>query len=321
MAIHTANPNLRLGSVTLQNVSEHIKDSKIKHYTLGEYFELLRSFRGLFGGLGAALKVTENYDLRMSGSLGYLMFLQCDGLSVLKRLSEYWRLSSSFDKVEFHQNENFVYVRYQVCDPIAADKFSCLFKSINLTRSLIQIFGTDDIIHVSLGSASPEEARLFEAELSVSTSVGFDQTTIYLKSSIPHKTLETGDQILSQNLEKLVHRIGYKKNPLSYSERVRQIILRGPHESSFSLNDTAVHIGVTGRTLQRKLSHEGTLFSQLIDEKRRHTAVGLLLCSKKSMMDISCELGFSELSSFYRAFKGWFDTTPRRFRFRYCPEE
>ena len=73
-------------------------------------------------------------------------------------------------------------------------------------------------------------------------------------------------------------------------------------------------LGVSLRTLQRKLADEGTSFKQLLDETRRDLAEGYIKNTQVSIGEITYLLGFSEVSNFSRAFKRWTGLAPAEFR-------
>jgi AraC-like DNA-binding protein len=73
-------------------------------------------------------------------------------------------------------------------------------------------------------------------------------------------------------------------------------------------------LGVSTRTLHRRLADEVTTFQRVKDEFRRDRAVQLLTKSQASIHHISEQLGFDSTASFHRAFRGWTGDTPGAFR-------
>lgn len=76
----------------------------------------------------------------------------------------------------------------------------------------------------------------------------------------------------------------------------------------------ASQLGMSVRTLQRKIVDRGMVFSDLVDEVCRSIAMDYVLHSEYELTDISLMLGFGELSSFSRAFKRWYGSSPQQFR-------
>ncbi|MCE7981841.1 MAG: AraC family transcriptional regulator [Caldilinea sp. CFX5] len=74
----------------------------------------------------------------------------------------------------------------------------------------------------------------------------------------------------------------------------------------------ALHLSV--RTLHRNLSQEGTTFRALLRQVRHEQATRHLANPQISIAEVAFLLGFTELSSFYRAFKGWTGVTPAEYR-------
>lgn len=64
------------------------------------------------------------------------------------------------------------------------------------------------------------------------------------------------------------------------------------------------------RTLTRRLREEGTSFLQIKDRLRRTAALQLLIKDRLAVETIAVQIGFSDLSNFYRSFKKWTGTTP-----------
>lgn len=76
----------------------------------------------------------------------------------------------------------------------------------------------------------------------------------------------------------------------------------------------AEHLGMTSRTLQRKLSQDGASYQQLLDEVRQAMAEDYLTNSLLAIPDIALRLGFSETTSFHRKFKAKTGVTPGDYR-------
>lgn len=80
------------------------------------------------------------------------------------------------------------------------------------------------------------------------------------------------------------------------------------------LSDVANGLGMSGRTLQRKLSDEGAVFQNLVDQARRELSERLLRTTQYPLIEIAYLTGFAEQSGFTRAFKRWAGETPRSYR-------
>ncbi|WP_206484178.1 AraC family transcriptional regulator [Thalassotalea sp. G2M2-11] len=80
------------------------------------------------------------------------------------------------------------------------------------------------------------------------------------------------------------------------------------------IEDAAQSLQMSVRTLQRKLSDHQLTFSSLVDTIRKELAISYLTNTNTKIIYISQMLGFSEQSSFQRAFKRWLGQTPKQYR-------
>ena len=80
------------------------------------------------------------------------------------------------------------------------------------------------------------------------------------------------------------------------------------------VEDIALGLGMSKRTLTRKLADEGLNFSEVLEQLRRDLAVRYLHDRKLHVSKIAWLLGFNEVSAFTHAFKRWTGKTPREMR-------
>ena len=82
----------------------------------------------------------------------------------------------------------------------------------------------------------------------------------------------------------------------------------------FRSEDVARSLGMSKRTLARKLSDEGLNYSEILERLRRDLAVRYLSDRKLHVSKIAWLLGFNEVSAFTHTFKRWTGKTPSEMR-------
>lgn len=103
------------------------------------------------------------------------------------------------------------------------------------------------------------------------------------------------------------------RNLNTTSARVRNHLQDSlPHWANLAETANALHM--SSATLQRRLSAEGTSFQALKDALRRDHAIVRLNTSAVSLNALAFELGFADVASFQRAFKGWTGNAPGAYR-------
>lgn len=73
-------------------------------------------------------------------------------------------------------------------------------------------------------------------------------------------------------------------------------------------------LGLSERTLQRRLADIGRSFSAVVEDFRREEAALLLADARYAVVEVAARLGYAEQTSFTRAFRRWTGTTPAAWR-------
>jgi AraC-like DNA-binding protein len=98
--------------------------------------------------------------------------------------------------------------------------------------------------------------------------------------------------------------------PRSYSEQVSSVVNRMLREGQCTMPQVANVLGCGVRSLQLKLQEEGRSYSQILQECRVALAYQLLRKKHMRVTEVAFELGFSDVSTFSRKFKGWTGVSP-----------
>ena len=80
------------------------------------------------------------------------------------------------------------------------------------------------------------------------------------------------------------------------------------------IEQVSKYVGMSSRTLTRRLSESGFSFRELVSSTQREISMDLLQNSTYSIGEIAFQTGFSEQSAFNRAFKRWTGQSPISFR-------
>lgn len=103
--------------------------------------------------------------------------------------------------------------------------------------------------------------------------------------------------------------------PASYGSRLREILLkRVPEPTNMSI--AARSLGLSVRSLRRHLTAEGTSYREIEYAALESVAKSLLRDKQRTIQETAYELGFSDATTFHRAFKRWTGMTPSEFRQR-----
>ena len=101
------------------------------------------------------------------------------------------------------------------------------------------------------------------------------------------------------------------------------IVVKTRHLISTSLTDgvptldqIAKRMGISGRSLQRRLAERDHLFSDMVEAICKPIAMDYVCNTEYSLTDIALMVGYNDLSAFSRAFRRWTGTSPSQIRSR-----
>ena len=118
-------------------------------------------------------------------------------------------------------------------------------------------------------------------------------------------------QFFEPELRKRLHEL---ELDATFRDRVQSSLLELLPTGKSSIENVANKLGISKRTLQRRLKDESTSFNQVLNQTRKKLARYYLTNSNISGGEISFLLGFDDPNSFFRAFQTWTGTTPESFR-------
>ncbi|CAN0587713.1 unnamed protein product, partial [Laminaria digitata] len=115
------------------------------------------------------------------------------------------------------------------------------------------------------------------------------------------------DVAVGHYIENVIGRtIDYGENALLVRRKIAPCLATGAP----ALGEVAQECGMSSRTMQRRLSMEGTCYSEVLEELRRDMAERLLSNNSLTITEVAYLLGYADLSSFDRAYRKWNGATP-----------
>lgn len=121
-------------------------------------------------------------------------------------------------------------------------------------------------------------------------------------------------ELLAMLTPQLDQQLAQHKKQLSCSDQVKWVLKRllGGHRPE--ITEVAKELGMSSRTLQRRITDEGTSFRQLLSDARQELAQFYLKEPSLSVGEIAYLLSYEDPSSFFRAFHEWEGKPPREWR-------
>ena len=162
----------------------------------------------------------------------------------------------------------------------------------------------------------PDTAKLdeFEEALGLPISLACDKTRVYFDRAVLNRTMKQADPQTVRLLMELVERQLLEANAETSFVGTVSALVAERIVSPPTLDEAAKVLGVSPRSLRRKLEKSGTTYQKLVDLTRTRTATQLLKQSNAPIAAVARELGFDNPSDFGRAFKRWTGHSPSSVR-------
>ena len=170
-------------------------------------------------------------------------------------------------------------------------------------------------IHIDLERQSPRGIGEFSRVYGRNVRFGQAANRIGLDARILANPLHGADprlyHIVRQHAEEKIEK---REKTQSLVFGVTDYIADALKHGDATLVDAANSLGMSSRALQRELDKANTSFRDLVEETRKSLARHYLNDTPLPLTEIAFILGFSELSAFSRAARGWFGVSPRELR-------
>ena len=171
-------------------------------------------------------------------------------------------------------------------------------------------------LEVRFAHRAPES--LFEHRAFFRAALRFEEASneLLFDPSDAARPLRSGDPALlgvaRRRLDKMLGQIPPEDD--SIAARVKRVLLETLARGEPTAAAVARELGLSDRTLQRRLRAEGTWFRGILDAVRGELAVALLREPGVGIAEIAFFLGYSEPAAFHRSFRRWTGQTPLAYR-------
>jgi AraC-like DNA-binding protein len=187
----------------------------------------------------------------------------------------------------------------------------------DIHAQLFQVFGMIQLVQLAMGPGwRPDEIHFtFAHDASVEKAPQLNPSRILFSCRFPgilfprHLLPTAIREIVSERRE-------VKPLPPAFHQQLSEII--APYLGGERIDKTiaAEIIGVSPRTLQRRLEEERTSFHEVLEQLRLEKAKAMLEEPDLKLIEIAFELGYENPPSFTRAFRRWTGVTPSEYRCR-----
>ena len=261
--------------------------------------------------------LARDFDPRALGLLYYVMASSQTLGDALKRVARYSQTTNEALVVRYREGNRLIIDLSYSGVPRHSDRHQiefCMFAVLRICRVLTGLNLVPQ--HFSIAHHRSEGTAEMARFVGTKVEFGADTDEFSLNANARELPLIHADPYLNNLLLKsceaaLTDRKGNESELRTTVENAISSLL--PH-GRVVVDDIARSLGMSKRTLSRRLSDEGLNFTEVLQQLRRDLADRYLDDPKLHISKIAWLLGFNEVSAFTHAFKRWTGKTPSQIR-------
>ncbi len=284
---------------------------------LAGFVDTLECIAEMSGNPDFGWRAGETFDLRFIGELGEAILNAPTVGMALKTFCDNLRLVQTTSDLNFEVDGDRVTLSYRILDPDIWPRCQDAEFTISILRNMLSIGQSDCAQDVRM-MFEHRARRAACKELQDPTYDGHINLM-----TLPTRLLDiprsTGSRQGWQQQSKRLQRALSERNrsrPVSAKTETSVLRLLGYEKPTQSR--VAEELGLSDRSLHRRLDAEGTTFSRILADCRLRLAKHMLAHGQKPLCQIALDLGYDDQSCFSRAFRKSTGVSPSRFKARHA---
>jgi len=260
--------------------------------------------------------LTEHLHPSYLGVMGYAWLASATLREGFERLSRYQKVLSDVGFVKLEDREDALLVHLEYDAPALHDP--------NL-RELMRLANGVKLCRMNAGeSFQPKKIQFKQPEPNrVATYYSFfhcelefnaDSSVLQIDRDDADRPLSGANAQLEALFEQQMIEYLARLNKDDIVSRTQAAIFKQLPSGRASIEEIAGKLGTSTRTLRRKLKDAGSSYKDLLAETRRELGKRYIHDKSLSLTEVAFMLGFSDSSSFSRAFRSWTGESPSAFR-------
>lgn len=277
---------------------------KTSTMTEEQYFRFMEAVGSLVTDPEMAIKISCTNKIESFSPPIFASYCSKNGAICIERLARYKRL---IGPMVFGVSETEIELTVEIKTEDSKNKIPQFLVETEFAFlvGIIRRASKEEIKPVRVTMRKPVAGNIFNDFLGVKVEADTKDRITFLKADIEKPFISYDEAMWDYFEPELRKRLAELDVDDSTSARVRSALTELMPGGASGIEDVAEKLGLSKRTLQRKLSEEETTFQKQLNSTREVLAIHYIRNTEMTTNDIAYLLGFQELNSFLRAFTVW----------------
>jgi len=281
-----------------------------------QYDRLVWAEKQKSGDDAFAFHLVEHLHPSYMGAMGYAWMTSASLRKAFQRMCRYSRLLADDALIQLQDHGDTLHVLLDsqwddVRDPDLRERLR-FANAVQLCRMNIGDSFKPARIHFM--QARPGRPAAYYAFFRCELLFDSDASILVIDSEMADQPLAGFNPQLENLLEQQIVEYLARLDKQDIAGRTKSVIFELLPSGLVSIDEIAARLGMSVRTLRRRLKEAGVSFKNLLAETRRELGERYIQDSSLSLTEIAFMLGFSDSSSFSRAYRSWTGQSPSEYR-------
>lgn len=278
---------------------------------------LIERAASMLDDVNYGLRLGTSYGLREGGLLGFVLLNSPTLMDAITNLQRYFRVVGDGEDLTIEHSGPHVVVRFRETDSaLRGLRHNSEYIAALLVRAFRTITGKAIApVRVEFMHARPNAKVSYDRYLGSPVRFGTEWDALFYDIEATRLPVVGADDKLLKVLERACRQIvGPAPRKQDLMHDTRELVIERLTKGSVRIDDIARDLGMSSKTLERRLAAKGRSFSALLDDIRSGLAKRYLSDTDLRLEQVAYLTGYSEPAALVRAFKRWTGTTPIQYR-------
>jgi AraC-like DNA-binding protein len=278
---------------------------------------LIERAASTLGDASYGLRLGASYHARDGGLLGFVVLNSPTLMDALANLQRYFRVVGEGEDVEIERAGPHVVLRFRETDQaLRGLRHNSEYIASVVARLCREMTGKRiSPVHAEFMHSRPNAQVDYERYLGCNVRFRAEWDALVYDAATLGLSVVGADAKLLKVLERACRQLlGPEPKRQDLVRDARELVIDRLAKGPLRIDDIARELGMSSKTLERRLGERGVTFSALLDEVRCELARRYLGETDFRLEQVAYLVGYSEPAPLVRAFKRWTGTTPMQYR-------